>query len=304
MSIQFNNQPLISIIINCFNGERYLKEALTSVLNQTYNNWEVIFWDNQSADSSAKIFKSYKDKRFNYFYANEHTSLYKARNLAIERSKGDFISFLDVDDLWDKSKLELQMPYFNNSEVGLVYSNCWVFKNEDMKKKKLYVNKRLPSGSVYKELIDNYNIGILTTVMRKKFYLKLQKKFDERFSIAGDFDLFLRLSKICLFESIKEPLAFYRLHSKNLSTLNKEKEIEEVEIWLRENKSNLSTLQMKKLQKIADYRKFVNCKINGKYKECIHILLHSEINPFNIKNLIIFFTPVIILKKLLWYHQV
>ena len=304
MSIQFNNQPLISIIINCFNGERYLKEALTSVLNQTYNNWEVIFWDNQSADSSAKIFKSYKDKRFNYFYANEHTSLYKARNLAIERSKGDFISFLDVDDLWDKSKLELQMPYFNNSEVGLVYSNCWVFKNEDMKKKKLYVNKRLPSGNVYKELIDNYNIGILTTVMRKKFYLKLQKKFDERFSIAGDFDLFLRLSKICLFESIKEPLAFYRLHSKNLSTLNKEKEIEEVEIWLRENKSNLSTLQMKKLQKIADYRKFVNCKINGKYKECIHILLRSEINPFNIKNLIIFFTPVIILKKLLWYHQV
>ena len=304
MSIQFNNQPLISIIINCFNGERYLKEALTSVLNQTYNNWEVIFWDNQSADSSAKIFKSYKDKRFNYFYANEHTSLYKARNLAIERSKGDFISFLDVDDLWDKSKLELQMPYFNNSEVGLVYSNFWVFKNEDMKKKKLYVNKRLPSGNVYKELIDNYNIGILTTVMRKKFYLKLQKKFDERFSIAGDFDLFLRLSKICLFESIKEPLAFYRLHSKNLSTLNKEKEIEEVEIWLRENKSNLSTLQMKKLQKIADYRKFVNCKINGKYKECIHILLRSEINPFSIKNLIIFFTPVIILKKLLWYHQV
>ena len=304
MSTQFNNQPLISIIINCFNGERYLKEALTSVLNQTYNNWEVIFWDNQSTDSSAKIFKNYKDKRFNYFYANEHTSLYKARNLAIEKSKGDFISFLDADDLWDKSKLELQMPYFNNSEVGLIYSNFWVFKNENMKKKKLYVNKRLPSGNVYKELIDNYNIGILTTVMRKKFYLKLKKKFDERFSIAGDFDLFLRLSKICLFESIKEPLAFYRLHSKNLSTLNKEKEIEEVEIWLRENKSNLSTLQMKKLQKIADYRKFVNCKINGKYKECIHILLRSEINPLNIKNLIIFFTPVIILKKLLWYHQV
>ena len=298
------NQNLISIIMNCYNGENFLRESIDSVLSQTYKNWELIFWDNQSADKSAEIFKSYADKRLKYFYSSEHTSLYKARNLAIEKSKGDFISFLDADDLWDKSKLELQMPYFNNSEVGLVYSNFWVFKNEDMKKKKLYVNKRLPSGNVYKELIDNYNIGILTTVMRKKFYLKLQKKFDERFSIAGDFDLFLRLSKICLFESIKEPLAFYRLHSKNLSTLNKEKEIEEVEIWLRENKSNLSTLQMKKLQKIADYRKFVNCKINGQYKECIHILLRSEINPFNIKNLIIFFTPVIILRKLLWYHQV
>ena len=116
--------------------------------------------------------------------------------------------------------------------------------------------------------------------------------------------LFLRLSKICLFESVQEPLASYRLHGKNLSIINKEKEIEELEIWLRENTFDLNEFQRRKIQKDIDYRKFVNFKIDGKYKECIHILLHSLISPFNIKNLIIFFTPVIILKKLLWYHQV
>ena len=121
MSEQFNKkEPLVSIIMNCYNGETYLNASLESVLSQTYKNWELIFWDNHSTDSSAKIFKNYKDKRFVYLFANEHTTLYKARNLAIEKTKGDFISFLDVDDLWNKNKLELQMPYFNNPKVGVV----------------------------------------------------------------------------------------------------------------------------------------------------------------------------------------
>ena len=61
------NKPLISIIINCFNGEKYLEEALTSAINQSYKNWEIIFWDNQSTDASAKIYKNYKDERFKYY---------------------------------------------------------------------------------------------------------------------------------------------------------------------------------------------------------------------------------------------
>ena len=300
--MQFNNQPLISIIMNCYNGEKYLSESIKSVLSQTYQNWELIFWDNRSDDKSAEIFKSYKDKRFKYFYANEHTPLYKARNLAIEQSKGDFISFLDVDDLWSNNKLELQIPYFNNSDVGVVFSNLWLVK-KDVKKKRLYINKKLPRGKIYDELIDNYSIGIVTAVIRKKLYLKSKKKFDERFSIVGDFDLFTRLSKICLYESIQEPLAFYRLHGKNLSTMNKEKEIEEFELWMRENKFNLSDLQTKKLQKNVNYRKFVNCKIDGKYKECINILLNSKIGLFNIKNLLILFVPTVLLKKLIWYYN-
>ena len=61
------DNPLISIIMNCYNGEKYLQESLDSVINQTYKNWELIFWDNQSKDKSSEIFKSYKDKRLKYF---------------------------------------------------------------------------------------------------------------------------------------------------------------------------------------------------------------------------------------------
>ena len=294
--------PLVSVIMNCYNGAKYLDESIQSVISQTYDNWELIFWDNRSEDKSSEIFKKYQDKRFKYFYANKHTSLYEARNLAIQKSTGDFISFLDTDDLWDKQKLEKQMDYFDDHSIGLVYSNYWLVK-KDLRKKKISFRKKLYRGDVYNELLNNYNIGILTVIIRKKNYEELKKKFDERFSIIGDFDLFLRLSKLCKFESVQTPLAYYRLHGKNLSTIHKEKEIEELTIWLRENEDTLNKFNVKRIKKNIYRRKFVNCKMDGNYKECLNILLNSGLNLLNLKNLIIFLLPVAILKKLLWYHQ-
>tara|TARA_X000000368_G_scaffold408514_1_gene389254 strand:- start:48 stop:950 length:903 start_codon:yes stop_codon:yes gene_type:complete len=292
-------EPIVSIIMNCYNGETYLDESISSILSQTYKNWELIFWDNKSQDKSAEIFKKYNDKRLKYFYAKEHTTLYKARNLAIEKSSGEFIAFLDTDDLWSSNKLELQMKYFNNLDVGVVFSNCWILKEKN--KKKIYIKKRLPSGKIFDQLVDNYNLGILTAVIRKSFYSSLGKKFDERFSIIGDSDLFIRLSKNCLFEAIQEPLASYRLHDKNLSKLIKGREVEESEIWLKENQINLSKSQVMKLQKRIDQMKFTNYKIEGKYRDCISLLINPKKKLFNIRNLALLFAPSILLKKLLWF---
>ena len=99
-------EPLVSILMNCYNGEKYLREALDSILAQTYKNWELIFWDNQSTDKSVEIFKSYADERLKYFYAPTHTLLYEARNYAIEKASGEFYAFINVDDWWEKEKLE------------------------------------------------------------------------------------------------------------------------------------------------------------------------------------------------------
>ena len=136
-------QSLVSIIINCFNGEKYLHEALDSVITQTYNNWEIIFWDNQSIDKSAEIFKSYKDSRLKYYCAPSHTSiLYEARNYALKKTNGDFIAFLDVDDWWLPNKLEKQIPLFDDSDVGVVYGNEWRLFEKKNKKE------------IYKHVID------------------------------------------------------------------------------------------------------------------------------------------------------
>ena len=102
------SSPKVSIIINCFNGERYLAEAMDSVFCQTYEDWEIIFWDNASTDNCAEIAKSYGE-RIRYFKSSSIYPLGKARNLAIENARGDFMAFLDCDDLWFPQKLEKQM---------------------------------------------------------------------------------------------------------------------------------------------------------------------------------------------------
>ena len=150
-----NNQPLVSIIMNCYNGQQYLKEALNSVLKQTYQNWELIFWDNCSEDRSSLIFEEFNDNRFKYFLANKHTTLYQARNLAIQKSNGSFVAFLDTDDMWLPNKLEKQIPLFDDNSVGLVYGNCWLLNRKNIiKKKKIFSKKKIKQGQHNKIFIE------------------------------------------------------------------------------------------------------------------------------------------------------
>ena len=86
-----NRVPSVSVIMNCFNGEKYLRQAIDSVLAQTFNDWEIVFWDNQSTDASAHIVKSYEDPRLRYFHAPKHTWLYEARNYAMAEARGEFL---------------------------------------------------------------------------------------------------------------------------------------------------------------------------------------------------------------------
>ena len=233
-----NNKPLISIIMNCYNGEKYLKQAINSILEQTYKNWEIIFWDNQSSDESAKIFKDYKDERLKYFLANSHTEvLYKARNFALKKANGEYIAFLDTDDWWVPTKLEKQIPLFSDHEVGLVYGNVWLFFDKK-NKKKIYKKTKLPTGKILNELLNDYVIGSPTYVIRKKSLEKLEYFFNDNFHIIGDFDVNIRLAAKFKIDCIQSPVAYYRKHNKNISLLNKKKEIDEIKIWFKQMQNN------------------------------------------------------------------
>ena len=302
MNKHLNNQPLVSIIMNCYNGETYLHECIKSVLSQNYESWEIIFWDNKSEDKSAEIFKSYNDKRFKYFYANEHTSLYKARNLAIKKSNGELLAFIDTDDLWEKNKLELQIPLFDDSKISLVYSNLWIIKN-NLGNKKKFIKTKFPSGFIYEKLLDEYNVGIITAIFRKNIINDFPNVFDERFSIIGDFDFFLKLSKKHYFHYIDIPLAYYRIHEKNFSSIYKEKEMEEFNIWASENKNNISIKKLEKMKKKISLRELLHFKFNKDYNNCYKILLKNYKSVLIIKMLIIVFTPLYILRKISWFHS-
>ena len=133
-----NFKPLVSVIMNCRNGERYLKQSIVSIKNQSYKNWELIFFDNDSSDKSKKIFKKFKDKKLKYFFSKKVLKLYEARNLAISKAKGYYISFCDTDDWWMKKKLEMQINFFKkNKKASFLFSNLYIY-DQKSKKKELY----------------------------------------------------------------------------------------------------------------------------------------------------------------------
>ena len=113
-----DKSPLVSIVMNCYNGEKFLREAINSIYDQTYQNWEIIFWDNASTDSSAEIALTYNDK-LKYNISKSNTSLGRARALAVGEASGEYLAFLDCDDLWHGKKLERQIDkIINNLEVS------------------------------------------------------------------------------------------------------------------------------------------------------------------------------------------
>jgi len=221
--------------MNCYNGAQYLRAAIDSVLAQSYPNWEIIFWDNQSSDGSADIVQSYADQRIKYFYAPKHTLLYEARNYAVQKASGVLLAFLDVDDIWLPDKLLLQTALFEDPEIGLAYGNYWV-ENERKGRRWLAHRRPLPEGRVLDELLKFYFVGLVTLMVRKAAFDLLDYPFDPRFHIMGDMDLVIRLSTEWRAGSVKEPVAIYRMHSNNESTKHRSRHADELELWSSEMK--------------------------------------------------------------------
>ena len=237
--------PLVSIIMNCYNGEQYLREALDSVLSQTYQDWELIFWDNQSTDHSKDIFKSHDDERLKYFYAPKHTLLYEARNYAIEKASGEFYAFLDVDDWWIPEKSEKQIPLFNDQNVGLVYGNYWLV--DTIKGTKTLKSKEImPVGYIQDELLKKYIVGMLTIIIRKELISKEEYFFNPLFNIIGDFDMVIRVAGTNKISALQEPIAFFRWHNNNTSKLDSKRWAQELSQWCKEarEKHNISIARL------------------------------------------------------------
>ena len=292
--------PLVSILMNCFNGEKYLREAIDSVIAQTYTNWEIIFWDNQSADSSASIVKSYSDQRIKYYYAPTHTLLYEARNYGFAKTSGDLIAFLDVDDWWLPEKLERQIPLFNDIDVGLACANYWV-DNQIKNKRWVAYKKPISSGRALDGLLSNYTVGLLTLVVRLTALSPNTPPFDSRYHIIGDFDLVIRLSALWKLASIQDPMAVYRIHGNNESTKHHELTVAELECWQEEHSTDLivgNSPNFSKNKMGIVYHHGVIALLSGKRAEAFSYFMKMNWSGLKLRLLVAWFLPLEILKKM------
>ena len=211
-------KSLVSIIMNCYDGEKYLREALDSVYSQTYQNWEIIFWDNNSTDNSALIAQSY-DERLKYFLVKKTTSLGEARVNATKKATGDYLAFLDSDDLWEKEKLLKQMNLFDNSDrkLGFVYGRAEVIFNSEKNNKFIFKDGHLlHEGDIFGELVkENFVVFSSVVVDREKFWFC--GGFPKHFKNSTDYWIFLHMAKKYPVRAIQDVCCKYRLHDSNLS---------------------------------------------------------------------------------------
>jgi glycosyltransferase involved in cell wall biosynthesis len=207
-------RPKVSVIMNCYNGAKYLREAIDSIYAQTFKDWEIIFWDNASTDNSAEIAKSY-DERLKYFVGDKTVPLHAARNFALRQAKGKYIGFLDCDDIWLPQKLELQVPLFKKGKrTGLVYSNG--YKLDIYGLKRINYKRIQPSGQIFRQLLRRYNLNMPTVMVFKEALDSLDHRFDESLNVPGDCDLFMRIARTWDVIYLPAPTAIYREHGENI----------------------------------------------------------------------------------------
>lgn len=218
--MNFREKVKVSIITPVYNSEKFLAEAIESVINQTYQNWEMILVDDKSTDNSINTIKFYaeKDERVLPIFLNENVGAGPARNKAIEASTGQIIAFLDSDDIWLKEKLEKHVAFMRERNAAFSHTS-YGFINEEGKviNKTFHVSDR---PIKYKDLLKRTEISCLTAMYDVK---KIGKMYMPDLRVKQDYALWLSiLKKGFVSIPMDEELAFYR-QRKNSNTNKKHK---------------------------------------------------------------------------------
>ncbi|NOY72915.1 MAG: glycosyltransferase [Gammaproteobacteria bacterium] len=282
-------QSLVSVIMNCYNSSKYLHEAIDSVFAQTYQNWEIIFWDNQSTDRSAEIFNSYDDPRLKYFSAPIHTLLGEARNYAISKSNGDLIAFLDCDDRWLRSKLVEQVKLFNrNSNISFAYANYYLIDEKGKRTFKGF-KKSQPQGNVFRSFLRHYPVNLQTVMIRKFLLDNTEVHFDPKLDLSEEYDLFMRLLYETEASYIHTPLVEYRIHSAMGSLAKVEKYPKEIEYIVRKFRELIPGFDCD----FAEQLNYLNAKIaywraNAEMQKGSRKMAKKALTPYRFYNFIFF----------------
>ena len=207
---------MISIVMPLYNSERFLADAIDSVLNQSFSDWELIICDDGSTDNSYRLASKYskKDARIVLLKNNFTKGASGARNTCIRHARGRYIAFLDSDDLWHHNKLEVQLKHMKKNQIGFSYGNYYNISESD---KKINIVKSPQHISFHSMLLSNW-VGCLTVMIDRNYFTDIEQPFIQR---RNDYALWLTLLKQLKpqkFSGIDNILGFYRVNNYGLSS--------------------------------------------------------------------------------------
>jgi glycosyltransferase involved in cell wall biosynthesis len=251
LTVDRSQPPLVSVIMNCLNCEKYLREAIDSVFAQTYSSWEIIFWDNASTDCSGEIARSY-GSRVRYFRGDETVPLGAARDHAVRQAQGEYVALLDCDDVWLPRNLAVQMEMAQaRPDLGMVYTDCFFIDSEGRTLGTWFSRYRPPADEdVLRRLLTGPNFIPCLSVLMRTAAVRKVGGFNHTFTYSEEYDLFLRLALEYQVAHIAEPLAKYRLHDANATGTGNPGTTRETIQILKQTRSRLSNLPWRDRLKI------------------------------------------------------
>lgn len=205
---------LISVIMPAYNSEKYIGDAITSILKQTYDNYELIIVDDCSTDNTANIIKGYmsQNNKIRVIKNSENIGVAQTRNKGVSEAKGDWIAFLDSDDLWKNNKLERQLKLAQSKQCRFLFTASTFIDRNGQLYNWIF---EIPDQVCYKELLKQNVISCSSVLIKKELMVKYKMEND---AIHEDFGTWLRILKEEQFAyGLNEPLLLYRIHSNSKS---------------------------------------------------------------------------------------
>lgn len=273
-------KSLVSIIIPTYQSCNRLKIALNSVLSQTYNNYEVLIMDDGSTDGTGEMVNSFKDPRIFYNWQTNSGGPAKPRNRGIKFAKGNWIAFLDSDDVWKSDKLQICMEHTNN-QVDLIYHDLEIISNKSRIFGRKIARTRKLKKPILLDLLLNNNLICNSSVLVRKDLLDKVGGINENRNLvaAEDYNTWLRIARLTdQFIYLPHTLGYYFTHSDSLS--NKDMSLP-IKLAVKEFLGILNKQQKLKLEARIRYSSgrfnYLNSNFEKAKKELLFVLKKGSI---------------------------
>ncbi len=223
-------EKLVSVCINVYNGEKFILEAVNSVLGQTYKNIQLIVVDDSSTDNTYDILKSVADSRIEIHRNNANMHMTYSCNRALDEAKGDYIAHLDADDLWLPHKLEKQVAFLEeHPEYGACFTHADIIDENGMPAndrfqvmKDVFSSKNMSHAEMFRFFVDHANHLCHGTLLVRRDILNSIGRYNSSHLYLQDYECWMRLMAHSPIYILQEPLALARMHGNNNSTMNKQ----------------------------------------------------------------------------------